>query len=93
MYTEPKTLPDYLHVVGLDTPPKRAALGAGVATLLCYAARWPTQCFTSTGKFRTWDPRPSLHAHTEDDDDDDLPTQVPFFAIPVAVAVVAYLFT
>ena len=93
MYEEPKTFADYLHVVGLNTPIKRVLHTSSVAAFVCYAARWPKQCFTSTGQFRKWDPRPQLHPHTEDEDADELPTQTLFFAVPIAVGVATYLFT
>ena len=95
IHPPPKTPSDYLYDMGLGDPKRRVALATGLTTLVCYAARWPRECFNSKGQLRMWDPRPQLHVHGGDDEEeeDKRPTPVPFFAVPIAAGVLVYLFT
>ncbi|KAJ1620103.1 hypothetical protein T492DRAFT_915447 [Pavlovales sp. CCMP2436] len=81
----PQTVEEFLGFVGAGTPLKRGFIVGALATLVCYATKWPAAFFTEHGAIKTFQVDP-------DEDELHEKTQVHFVLVPVLGAVAGYLF-
>lgn len=75
---------EYAAALGLGTPERRAVAGAALATVVCYALKFPAHCFKDNGQLKKFDVEPQY------DEDDVQVTQYHFAAVPIVAAIATY---
>ena len=81
----PSSIQDYLSVMGLETPTKRATVASALVTAALYAARQPAFFFTERGTLKRF-------AIDPDEDDVESATQLHFAIVPILVFGFVYTF-
>ena len=80
----PENFYQWMSVLGLGTPQRRAAFAVVTTAAVSYATKWPAAAFKDNGTLKQFDVAPGQDTEHE--------TQLHFVVAPVVAGVIAYLF-